>query len=825
MGRNNQSLTTSRYSRRWHALLIMGASVVALGAATAAPALAADKPAPAGKTAQTDSVVEEVVVTGARNMTGVIQKRDSAVAFGIDKALVDTPRSVTAISDQLLDRYNIKSVYDFTAVAAGTYTGSYFGVPGSLNIRGTIADNYFNGFKTITNFATYPTPVDASSNIDLVRGPPSPVYGAGHIGGYLNFIPKSARGDDAKYLDHATGAMSFTYGSYNDKEGTLEGGVPLKLAGHDAGLYGFVEVTDSDSFYYREHPKSQTAQLTFSTDLPDDWSFSATAQYINSDGYLKDIGWNRVTQNLIDNGTYVSGSPIAQIATPGAAYITSAAFAAAKAHAAGGIQQYVLPLYGIYATPNQYTELNPATVSLVKLSPRQTAISSKDINRANTPMLYLGLTKTFGDFGTLKLESFSQYLDALNYQSYGFATQFRTAINEERVTYNDKRSFGDNLLFQTAVGVAYRYTNAYSATYLNSGVNVQDRWDLSKPQTADEIFNAVYGSKDHGRLRWDNAVRSTQSDISVFLLEDILLFNHLDITGGVRNDNYSLTSIDEGVLAPTASVTERTSPISYNISVSIKNPWVVPYFTYAESYSLNEDQGNALAPSLVAGRSAVGEATLTEAGLKTSQFNGRLYASVDLYRQKNQFYDFRTNAVNSQLAQGFEGELRYLATKYLGLTGTVTIQHVRQLPGDGGNGPFLIITPEQAGITGVQGYGGMFETNAKFLGLGNGYDLHTTPRLSASLFATYDYKGFWGLTGGATYNSWTGGSIPGSIRLPGYTLVKLGGYVMFKGVRADVYVDNLFDQRYFIAEYDVDSNATVLPGVGREIHVKLSKRF
>jgi outer membrane receptor protein involved in Fe transport len=56
-------------------------------------------------------------------------------------------------------------------------------------------------------------------------------------------------------------------------------------------------------------------------------------------------------------------------------------------------------------------------------------------------------------------------------------------------------------------------------------------------------------------------------------------------------------------------------------------------------------------------------------------------------------------------------------------------------------------------------------------------------------------------------------------------LVKGGAYAMFKGVRADFYVDNLLNKRYFIAEYDVDSNASVLPGVGRELHFKLSKQF
>lgn len=817
----------ARSGRRVGLGLATSASMMAL-VALAGPAWSADASAakPAGdKDQPADTVVQEIIVTGARNMTGVIEKRDSGVAFGIDKPLVDTPRSVTAISDQLLDRYNIKTVYDFTAVAAGTYTGSYFGVPGSLNIRGTIADTYFNGFQEITNYATYPTPVDASSNIDLVRGPPSPVYGAGQIGGYMNFVPKSALGDNAKYLDRPTGAVSFTVGSYNQKEGTIEGGAPLTLGGRQAGVYGFLEVTDSDSFYIGEHPKSQTLQLSFNTDLGSNWSFNASAQYINSSGYLKDIGWNRVTQNLIDNGTYVSGTALTQIATPGAKYITPAAFAAANALAPGGIQQYVLPLYGYTATPNQYTELNPSTVKLVHLSPRVTDISKYDINNANTPILYLGLTKTFGDFGTLKLESFSQYLDALNYQSYGFATQFRTMVNEERITYSDKRDLGDNIFLQSAVGVSYRYTNAYSATFLNSGVNVQDRWDLSQPQTADEIFNAVFGSKNHGGYRWDDAVRSQQQDFAVFLLEDALLFKHLDITVGVRDDNYSLKSIDQGTLGSNTWYSQSASPVSYNFSVSLKNPYVVPYYTYAKSFSLNVDQGDAIAPTYVQGRDAIGDSTLQEVGLKTSQFNGRLYAAVDLYRQQNQYVDIFDNAIDSQVGEGFEGELRYLATKYLGLTGTVTLQHVQQLGGGSGNGAFLIITPEQAGITGVQGYGGMFETNAAFLGLGKGYSLHTTPRLSTSLFATYDRHGLWGLTGGVTYNSWTGGSIPGSIKLPGYALVKLGAYVTIKGVRADLYVDNALDQRYFIAEYDVDSNATVLPGTGREFHFKLSKKF
>jgi iron complex outermembrane receptor protein len=822
-----------RAKHRWPFARAVGATLFVLAASATSPWSTADAAdaLPTSQSPTQDTPIEEVVVTGTRTMSGVVQERDSSVVFGIDKPLVDTPRSVTAISDQLLARYDIKTVYDFTAIAAGTYTGSYFGVPGSLNVRGTIADTYFMGFQQITNIATYPTPVDTSSNIELVRGPPSPVYGAGQIGGYMNFIPKSAVGADSQYLADPMGAMSLTYGSYNQKEGTLEGAAPFSLSGHQAGIYGFLELVDSDSFYIGVHPKSLTAQLTFSTELGSSWSLTTTAQYINSDGYLKDEGWNRVTQNLIDHDEYISGTALTPIVQPGQQYITIADYAAANAKAAGGIQQYVLPIFGIFATPNQYTELNPATVKLVTLSPRQTEISPDDINRASTPTLYVGLTRTFGDFGTLKLESFNQYLDALNYQSTGFATLFRTAVNEERVTYSDKRDFGENISLQSVVGLSYRYTDAVSDQYLNSGVNSQDRWDLSQPQTPDDIFNAVFDMPGLDGYQWDNAVISRQSDIGIFVMEDALLFDHLDITAGLRDDNYSLKSVDNGPYASINGVKQsqwyegKSNPVSYNASVSFKNPYVVSYFTFARSYSLNIDQGDAVIPSLIADQSAIGTSTLSEVGLKSSQLDGRLYAAIDVYRQQNQYLDPRDGGIDSQQSQGLEGEMRYLVTEYLGLTGTMTFQHVRQLGEGNGAGPFLVLTPAEAGITGVQGYGGEFESNAEFLGLKNGFELHTTPDFSTSLFATYDNQHRWGLTAGITYNSWTGGSLPDSIRLPPYALIKAGAYLMFGSIRADLYVDNLADRRYFIAEYDVDSNASVLPGVGREIHIKLSTSF
>jgi iron complex outermembrane receptor protein len=812
------------------------ASIIAIalcGIASQA-AMAADQSAPnAVAPATSGDASNEVVITSTPNLAGVVQNKSATAVFGFSEPVAETPRSLTEISGKLLDRYDIKSVYDLTTVAAGAATGSYFGLPGSANIRGTIADNYFEGFQEITNIATYPTPVEANSNVDLVRGPPSPAFGAGQIGGFLNFAPKSAVGENSKYLTSPTGAASFTYGSYNQREGTLEGGTPLNLGGNAAGVYGFVEITDSDSFYIGMHPKSQIAQFTFNTDLGSNWTGTASFQIINSDGYLKNIGWNRVTQDLIDHDQYVSGQPIAQIATPGAAFVTPAAFAAAVAKY-GPPVQYVLPVYGIKAVPNPLTELNPSTVHTVTLSPRNTFITSDDINTATTPLLYLGLKGSFDDgHGLLKLESFSQHLDALNYQSYGFSTDFRTTVNEERISYTDTRDLFNIAHVQSLIGFSYRFSEAYSAGYLQDGVEIQDIRDLSQPLNGNEVFNNVFHTQSRDGYQYDNQTTSFQTDYAPFLLEDITLFNHLNIIGGVRDDNYSLKSQDQGPAAtneykPNVWVSATQSPVTYNISISIKNPWVVPYFTYAKSESLNNDQGGALDPNLLASDSALGDSTLEEAGLKTSQYGGRLFAALDAYSQTNTYLDVvpaQGDEISSERAGGIESELRYLVTQSLGLTAAATYQRIYQINSSNSSGTFLIITPQQAGISGVQGWGGQFESNSAFLGLPTTYELHSQPNFYGSLYGTYDYKSFWGLTGGFTYNSYTGGSIPGSIKIPAYTLVKIGGYAMFKGVRLDLTISNLLDTRYFMAEYAVEANTTVLPGIGREFHLKLSKKF
>src|SRR5579862_7827923 len=140
--------------------------------------------------------------------------------FGFDQKLEEIPRSISTVDQETLLRYDVKTVNDIVAVSAGTFTGSYFGIPGSVFLRGDIGDNFFRGFRRVENRGNYATPVDATDNIEVVKGPPSPAYGGGRVLGFLHFIPKSVRSDSAKWLEHVTGKVCLTYGSYDEKRGS-----------------------------------------------------------------------------------------------------------------------------------------------------------------------------------------------------------------------------------------------------------------------------------------------------------------------------------------------------------------------------------------------------------------------------------------------------------------------------------------------------------------------------------------------------------------------------------------------------------------------------
>ncbi len=130
----------------------------------------------------------EVKITADRLQVLPTQPIESVFGFG--KNAYETPRALTSISNEMLDKVIITEIDDLVALTPGSFTQSFFGVAGSLDVRGTPGENYFRGVKRIDNPGNYPQAIGASDRIDVVRGPASPIYGPSKIGGYLNFVPE-----------------------------------------------------------------------------------------------------------------------------------------------------------------------------------------------------------------------------------------------------------------------------------------------------------------------------------------------------------------------------------------------------------------------------------------------------------------------------------------------------------------------------------------------------------------------------------------------------------------------------------------------------------
>ncbi len=253
--------------------------------------------------AQTTTDENEIVVTGSlRALPGA---RVPGV-FGFDKTITETPRSVSTISSEQMERFGVTDIYGLVAQSPGTFTNSFFGVAGALDIRGTPGETYFRGVRRLENPGNYPTPIGASDRIDIVRGPASPIYGPSKTGGYMNFVPKSARSQDGKYLDKPEGEISYTGGSWdkNVLNATITG--PGKIGGQQFGYTIYGEVEDSDSFYRNIFTKQKILQASFDTDITSSLRAEFGGMFHDYQG-VQNGGWNRLTQDLVDNGTYITG--------------------------------------------------------------------------------------------------------------------------------------------------------------------------------------------------------------------------------------------------------------------------------------------------------------------------------------------------------------------------------------------------------------------------------------------------------------------------------------------------------------------------------------
>lgn len=819
---------------------LCGVSLITLAAVSAPFASAQETPVPASETGTekpADTAAEageEVVVTADR--AGLLETKPSKTVFGLRKPLIETPRSASLVSDTTMERYGVETINDLTAVSPGTYTASFFGVPGAVASRGTLADNYFRGFRRIENRGTYTTPLGAASRVEILRGPPSPVYGAGKVGGLLNFVPKTARAG-AGFTNFAK--LSVSMGSYDFSKMTGEIATPVELGTIKGGIYAYGEYENSSEYYRGISPTHKLFELSADFDLAPGWTMAFGGMVYRSEGDVQSPGWNRLTQDLIDNGTYITGRDTTLTDSDGNGRMTP--------NEVGGNFCYPFscaiyqPYYG-FPPSSEPRHVLDTGVGTTKLDRRTIYISDADFSKTETNTAYFDLGYAFSDDSEVTLQFFYDDQDNKRFVSYGYPAAFEASVWESRLTYDFTFESG---VFKatTLVGAGYRSYDGRRRESYNSGLIALDRRDLSYGATPTDIIDSPFDNDPvcyfcggFTGVGWENDNNSTWDNTGLFFTTDIYLWENLNVILGARYDWYSVESQDKGgngtgiSYQPSGVWSDEQGDFSYSVSISYKTPWgLMPYFTYAETSALEMSQAGDIAPSLIRDDAWLSDSKLTEAGVKFVLLDGSLVGSLAYYEQeRTRLTSGPTPQVQGTTSKGVELEVRYLIDDNFSLTFAGNNQ---QTMVKGPDNSFTYVPWYTVGVSPQNAFGGSYVVWAfsSLAGRSGAYEYTLIPDTVASLYGTYssdDYDwGSWGATLGVTYATETHGTVPGAVVFPDYAVLNGSAFIKSGNLTFTLNVDNITDELYFTPGADVYANLSAMPSRGREFRFSISAEF
>lgn len=764
--------------------------------------------------------LEEVVVTGSlRSLPG-----EDIEIFGFGKSLLETPRSASTISSEQLDRFNITDIDELVAFAPGTFTQSFFGVAGSLDVRGTPGETYFRGVRRIDNPGNYPTPIGASDRIDIVRGPASPIYGPSKIGGYLNFNPKSSRAGSGEYLDSTTGALSYEGGSWNRSVVTGEVGGPIS---DRMGYYLYGEFEDSESFYDNTDTEQTVIQASFDADISDNLRVQFGGMYHDYVGNQV-AGWNRLTQALVDNGTYITGTS-QPLDTDGDGKISHQEYGAST-----GLGPFVF-------RPEFVTEAD-LTPDMALVNPGVTTLDESNVLVSGPDTLENEVITLYLDFiyetdGGLKItnQMFYEQFENNNENAYGFSQAGETWVFEEKLIFAFDMEMGSmDASFQFSPSI--RHTDFdRGQDYINEYF---DRRDLSqeageRDPSLDTRLLATQINDDYSEYQYGDYTM-----YGLAFLGDFTWDNGLGITLGLRQDWLEMESNtpldlllfpDAGLQAMfpdgVASFDDNDEVLSWSVSVNWNTELgLVPYVTVSEQGTVIADQMGDLPLALVQNGNATDVSELWEVGLKGSFLDDSLYFAVNYYEQERTDFSAQSIVTNSSSrTEGIEAELRWVVNADLVVTAGWTNMEV-----------FLVEAEENGGVFSFYGADDLPQIDPTLLYGGQIIGVPISPNGSKAgipeniytLTGTYSFNDNLAISGNVISVDAVASGASGAVTLPSYTLLNMGIVWESETWSFQLNGKNLTDERYFRSNFpNLFGSQVVLPELPRNFQARIAYRF
>ena len=591
------------------------------------------------------------------------------------------------------------------------------------------------------------------------------------------------------------------------------------------GYYLYGEVENSGSYYENTETDQTVLQASFNVDLSDNLRLEFGGMYHDYDGNQV-AGWNRVTQELVDNGTYITGTAQA-LDTDGDGSISHDEYGAVNL---AGNSFFYVPASAF--TDDEATDLMALeNVGTTTLKGSQVLVAPDD-QLGNVAYTFYFDTIYFADDWEIRNQFFYDSYENINENAYGFSQFHDSWVVEDKLIFATEVETG-SLLAQFQVSPSIRYTDFkhgddFTHEYFN-------RRDLTMASSAlDRRLLATRSGED-----FDNYDVGNYLDLGLAAMTDLTWDWGLNLVLGLRYDTIDIESTSRGDLLwveeDIVTEEETVDGWSWNASISYDTGFgLIPYITAAEQATLVAGQGAEIGVGQLNnddGSGAFDTSTLFEFGVKGSLIEDSLYFAISSFEQERTDFNTQNTVTNNTTNnKGTEFELRWVVNENLLVTAGYTNIKVINLT--------ALENGSQFGFLGAEDLVNLSDPSLVFGGnpiglnlIGEGFS-NTDGRKAGipeniyTLTGTYDFQNGYAANVSIVDVDAVASGFSATVTLPAYTLVNAGLSYQTDDWSFNLTVKNLTDERYFRSNFpDLFGTQIILPELPRHWNAKFSYKF
>jgi outer membrane receptor protein involved in Fe transport len=606
-----------------------------------------------------------------------------------------------------------------------------------------------------------------------------------YVGGFIDLITKRP------YFDKTKSSASVTVGSYSQKQWTFDTGGPIDK---DTAYRVSYSGEDSKGYWHDYYNKNHSLYGALEFKPSQSYDLFVNGSFADY-RYTENWGINRVTQDLIDNGRYITG--INNNNAPGAPSDAQNSFSVLG----GGNTLAIGPTVQLNRHARLLKPGNHSKGNEYNLQAIQTYTASPELKVVNNT--FWSYTKR----NTLSSYYYSEIVDP------SWFAENRTEVIIQKPKYS----------INTGLDLKYQKTKAYD-DYFFEPANV---WDITKDLNYVNVYNAA---SFYGRFvgqpvpGWPNRY-ATQGTINgdtndshgttvgPFFQATWKATEQFDVVTGARYEHFSADVKDP--LGPFYTHDSISVWIpNYNASLvykPTKTSSVYATYNYSKNTSGAVGNGGGITGWNSAGTALDKEnfqqpSDLFEAGTKYSLKENTLFLNFAVYSQSRTAKSTSSTDIVKFKAKGFEAELNYQPSKHLYATLSYSYIDATVTPGFQSDGGIALLPTEGIDYSKVHQVSGL-------------------PKHQVNGLLSYGFDGGLTLTANFTATGEINNNYAGTLVIPVQYSLDLGAeYKYGKDWDFRLNVSNVTDQKNWAPPNAVYGNASILalPGTQMQFTAKYS---